>query len=75
MTELAVALPSTTASSKGCQVTAGILDCHCGPGNVCCSRHPAGSVGEGLVRVAFLLLGVLAGNTEQVGRGSSVVLG
>lgn len=27
------------------------------------------------MRIVFLLLGLLAGNTEQVGRGSSVALG
>lgn len=61
VTELAMALPSITVSSKDCQVACGILGCHCGPGNVRCSGHPAGSVGERLVRVAFLLLGVLMG--------------
>lgn len=67
--DLAMALPYITALSKGCQVTAGIFGCHGRPGSMCRSRHPAGSVGEGLVRIAFLPLGVLAGNAEQVGGG------
>ena len=75
VTDLAMALPWISASCKDCQVTAGIFGCHSGPGSVCCSRHPAGFVGERLVRFAFLLLGVLAGNTQQVGGGSSMTLG
>lgn len=52
-------------------MTAGIFGCCGRPGSMCRSRHPAGSIGEGLVRIAFLLLGALAGRTEQVGGGVS----
>ena len=60
-----MALLCIAALAKGCQVTAGSFGCHGRPGTMCRSRHPAGSVGEGLMRIAFLLLGVLAGHTEQ----------
>lgn len=67
--ELVMALPCIAALSKGCQVTAGIFGCCGRPGSMCRSRHPTGSVGEGLVSLAFLLLGVLAGSTEQLDGG------
>lgn len=67
--ELVIALPCIAVLAKGCQMTAGIFGCHGRPGTMCRSRHPAGSVEEELVRIAFLLLGILAGHTKQECRG------